>query len=134
MPQPQPPTPRALAQNTVCGTPTTTYLGVSPPSREGFLGGAANPLAHDATWQGAAHAVCHNHLEALRELASRGAAFLLGDVRLLLGSPELGPAPDVAARARASSRRPREAREEAGPGAGPKPAAPFACTTRYFAV
>ncbi len=121
----------------MCGTPTTTYLGVSPPSREGFLGGAANPLAHDASWQGAAAAVCHNHLEALRELDSRGASFLrsasVGDVRLLLGSPEFGLAPEAgAAAAAAAARRPPagEAREEAP---APK-AVPFACTTRYFAV
>jgi hypothetical protein len=128
--------PAPPAQNTVCGTPTTTYLGVSPPSREGFLGGAANPLAHDASWQGAAYAVCHNHLEALRELDSRGASFLrsasVGDVRLLLGSPEFGLAPEVAAVASGARRWPPggEAREEAP---APK-AVPFACTTRYFAV
>lgn len=120
----EPPCVVAPEQNATCGTPTTTFLGVSPPNREGCFGGAANPLAHDSSWQCSAYSVCHNHLEALRELDSRGNPFLrsasVGDMRLILGSPEISSVPE-------SIKWPREGQP------GTK-GVPFTCTTRYFAV
>lgn len=70
--------------------------------RGGFYGGAANPLAHDASWTSfAAYSASHTNLQALRELDARGASFLRsvpsGDPALVLGSPDLQPLAEEAA-------------------------------------
>ncbi|KAJ9511526.1 hypothetical protein QJQ45_029944 [Haematococcus lacustris] len=68
-------------QNTADGSPTTTFLGVSPPVRGGCCGGAANPLAKEAApWRLASH----QNLQALRELDTDW-SFL--SAHLLCGSP-----------------------------------------------
>lgn len=64
----------ALLQPCVARTPTTTYLGVSPPVRSG----AANPWAHDRSWARSAYSASHTNLQALRELDSTGESFLKG--------------------------------------------------------
>ncbi|KAL6757003.1 hypothetical protein V8C86DRAFT_2634131 [Haematococcus lacustris] len=72
---------RAILQNTADGSPTTTFLGVSPPVRGGCCGGAANPLAKEAApWRLASH----QNLQALRELDTDW-SFL--SAHLLCGSP-----------------------------------------------
>lgn len=86
-----------------------SFFGVSPPIRNGWAGGAANPLAHDKTWDKSAYNASHVNLQvslimsqsldqlwskfkfplislqALREIESNGASFLRGDL-LMPGS------------------------------------------------
>lgn len=59
-----------LLQKPFAGSPRTSFLGVSPPARSGFFGGATNPLGrssslgHDAAWKLAASAATsHAHLQ-----------------------------------------------------------------------
>lgn len=71
------------------GSPPTTFLGVSPPTRSM---GAANPLVQDAVWKCNARTASRSNLQALREMDAAGVSFLrsgsCGDYRLLIGSPE----------------------------------------------
>lgn len=127
------------------GSPATTFLGVSPPVRGGFFGGAANPLAHDASWKGTAYSASHTNLQALRQLDSTGPISFLrsgpsGDARLLLGSPLETAA--LAEEAEASWDEPIEmdspalvppSRMECNAQAAAA-AAPFSCQAQYFAV
>ncbi|KAL6747022.1 hypothetical protein V8C86DRAFT_2923558 [Haematococcus lacustris] len=76
---------RAILQNTSDSTPTTTFLGVSPPVRGGCCGGAANPLAKEAGSTAPWRLASHQNLQALRELDSGGLSFLSS--HLLCGSP-----------------------------------------------
>jgi len=64
---------RAILQNS---PPASSYLGMSPPVRSGYSGGAANPLAHDHNWMGSAYNASHTNLQALKELDPSGLHFL----------------------------------------------------------
>jgi len=75
---------RAILQNTGDAYPSTTFLGVSPPVRGGFHGGAANPVVADSTWKSCAYNASHTNLQALREL-DNGLNFLSGS--FIAGSP-----------------------------------------------
>lgn len=119
------------------------FLGVSPPVRSGFFGGAANPQAHDASWTFSAASACRTNLQALRELDSAGVSFLrqaAGDYRLLLGSPDPrslgGLAEEASAADGLSGSLPRMS-DDGGLGnaaAAPPSFAPFSCRAQYFAV
>lgn len=122
-------------------TPTTTYLGVSPPVRSG----AANPLSHDRSWTKSAYSASHSNLQALRELDSAGEPFLrarsLEGSSLLLGSPEAAGGP-LAEAASVEWRR-AGSNASAAAGAGRSGGAvgergseytPFTCRTEYFPI
>ena len=49
-----------LMQNSVM---PCSFFGVSPPIRNGWAGGAANPLAHDKTWDKSAYNASHVNLQ-----------------------------------------------------------------------
>lgn len=111
-----------------CETPTTTFLGVSPPVRSGCYGGAANPLSHDWSWKRTAYSASHTNLQALRELDSSGESFLKGkmsgcDAQLVLGSPELAPLAEAA-----------EWSDAASDTTTTTEYTPFSCHTEYFTV
>ena len=40
-----------------------SFFGVSPPIRNGWAGGAANPLAHDKTWDKCAYNASHVNMQ-----------------------------------------------------------------------
>lgn len=107
-------------------TPTTTYLGVSPPVRSGCYGGAANPWSHDRSWKSSAYSASHSNLEALRELDQEGESFLKCEpctADLVLGSPRL-----VSSHAQVES-------SDAGSDApSATECTPFTCHTAYFDV
>ncbi|GIL88034.1 hypothetical protein Vretimale_6395 [Volvox reticuliferus] len=105
-----------------------TYLGISPPVRSGFYGGAANPIQHDSTWSACAFNASHSNLQALRELDMQH-SFLrcTGDYRLLLGSPDMRSfMEEVAER---SSQVQSQAQQESS-----RHLLPFTCRAQYFAV
>jgi len=82
---------QAILQNSsFVGSPTKSFLGVSPPLRSGWAGGAANPISHDKTWTRSAYSASHTNLQALREIESSGISFLRGmdHNHILLGSPD----------------------------------------------
>jgi hypothetical protein len=127
-------------------TPTTTYLGVSPPVRSGCYGGAANPWSHDRSWKMSAWSASHTNLEALRELDSEGESFLCSKscpaVDLVLGAPaplaadatpagaEDPPTPSPAGVLPA----PAVGKQPSSSGVSTKPFTPFACHTAYYQV
>lgn len=45
------------------GSAAASLFGVSPPVRSGAWGGAANPIAHDATWARSAYNASHASLQ-----------------------------------------------------------------------
>ncbi|GBF98800.1 hypothetical protein Rsub_11382 [Raphidocelis subcapitata] len=103
----------ALLQPCCARTPTTTFLGVSPPVRSG----AANPWAHDAAWARSAYSASSTNLEALRELDCAGGRPFLRDADApTAAAAAAGAAPHAPADA------PADAPAAAAPPPGPPPA------------
>lgn len=111
-------------------TPTTTYLGVSPPVRSGCYGGAANPWSHDRSWKTSAYSASHTNLEALRELDLEGESFLKCET---CAAPDLalGSSPQTAS---ASTHASLESSDAGSDPPSTTECTPFTCHTAYFNV
>lgn len=143
-----------ITQGGCQGTPPASCFGVSPPCRNGWTGGAANPAAHDSSWSQesswstSAVKACRKSLATLRELDTTGGpSFLRGD--LLVGSPPMGmgSSPPMQVQHMQGMQAPVQQQQQPTPamamraasmvqpvGGGGGDGLPFSCRTQYFSL